>query len=130
MAIMDIEFLIEKFRIEQENESSDDEPYLIPVFIVFDRESSPTPLLATTRRVRIHAPGSVHGNLGSQADGLVEGKTMKVPAKTGRFATRLATLPGFLFNPANAFTFVALLVIALEEDDTSGSAINAGKTRS
>ena len=127
MAVMDVVFRIEKFRIVEDNESSHVEPFLIVVFVVLDGNSSPTPLLPNTRKVRLHAPGPAHGSPGPKAESRPEATAIDVPKTTGRFETQLATLPGFPFAAADSFTFIGALVVAMEEDATSDPAAEAGR---
>lgn len=130
MAVMDVVLDIERFWIEVPNEGNrSDEPYLITVFAKFDAEGMPSPLIASTRRAIVHVGSKAHGSLGAKADEMPQGKSnaIDVPDSTGRWRTRLVTLPGLTSAIADAATSVLLIVVAAEEDVTSDSAAEAGR---
>ena len=79
--------------------------------------------------VRLDSPNKTHNNLGMDAysDEPKSGKSYSIPIPIGHFEKIILPLRGLPLQMAEDLSTVGILVVAMEEDNTSVSAANAGR---
>ncbi len=136
---MPIQIDLEKLDIGNSNEGAD-EPYLI-VFVIYVDGTTINPLDFASSTVRIDCPGKTHGNVPDEdvwGKDLTTGTVANIPASTGHFEKSIkpiglefaADLPdydGSIGQSMKDNTVVYLVVVAMEEDATSTSAMNEAR---
>lgn len=127
---MPIEIDLQSFTVNITNEGSgNDDPYLFVVAIYADG-TTVKPLNLAGSSVRLDSPGKTHNNLGMDAfsEDPKTGKAYNIPASIGHFEKGILPLSGGLSpQTARNLSRVAILVITMDEDNTSDSAANAGR---
>jgi hypothetical protein len=127
---MPIEISLSSFTVNITNEGSgDDDPYLFVVAVYADG-TTVKPLDLAHSSVRIDSPSKTHNNLGMDAfsDDPKTGKAYSIPSSVGHFEKGILPLSGGLsMQMARNLSRVAILVITMDEDNTSDSAANAGR---
>ena len=137
---MPIEIDLKELYIGNDNED-DDDPYLF-VFVMYVDGTTINPLNFASSTVRIDSPSKTHENV-SQVDkysgeDLEEGDTANIPGSTGHFektivpigyglADDLEDADGSIGQAMRDYTSVYIVVVAMEEDNTSTSAANAAR---
>lgn len=104
--------------------SNGDEPYLFVAAIYADGTTIRLSNLANAT-VRIQSPSKTHGNLGR--DGVDGGDSFGIPSTVGRFSSSILPIGDLPEGLGKEKSTVGLIVIAMEEDLTPGSAANAGR---
>jgi hypothetical protein len=137
---MPIQIDLEELYIGNENEGGD-EPYLF-VLVCYVDGTTINPLSLPSSTIRIDCPSKTHGNVpdhdvyGNDVD---TARTVRIPAKTGHFestiepigldfAADLEDCDGSLGDAMQDGTAVYILVVAMEEDGTSTSAVDAARS--
>jgi len=141
---MPIEIDLEELYIGNDNED-DDDPYLF-VFVVYVDGTTVKVDLATmsfaTSTVRIDSPSKTHKNV-SQVDkysgeDLEEADTANIPGSTGHFEKTIVPIgygladdvedaDGSIGQAMKDYTSVYIVVVAMEQDNTSTGAANAAR---
>ena len=136
---MTVRIDLKELRIGNDNEGAD-EPYLF-VAVVYVDGTTIDPFHMDTSTVRIDSPTKTHGNIHDEdasGEDLEENSIALIPAPTGHFertitpigldlATDLEDPDGALGDAIRTTTAVYLVLVALEEDDTSTEAIDAAR---
>jgi len=127
---MPIQIDLQSFTVNVTNEGiGDDDPYLFVVAIYADG-TTVKPLNLKGSSVRLDSPTKTHNNLGMDAfsDDPKTGKPYNIPSSIGHFEKGILPLPGGLpAQTARNLSRVTILVITMDEDNTSDSAANAGR---
>src|SRR5688572_16018194 len=94
MARIPVKVKLKQFRIRQDNESSADEPYIIPLFAKLDSRLIDPAVASADRHITLHIPDSAgHKDLGPLSKEMDrDGRnTVNIPAATGEWTTTLDT---------------------------------------
>ena len=124
MSSIDVRLDLSTLLVVEKNESSADEPYLWVVYLKVDGTTLNLANLSSSF-VALNAPAGSHGDLGAASDGMNLGDQANIPKAIGRFDTTLRT-DGLPQEIGEDLSFVAVAVVALEEDDTKDFAAEAG----
>jgi hypothetical protein len=136
---MPVEVDLQALYVGNDNESAD-EPYLL-VAVVYADGTTINPLAMSTSTVRIDSHTKTHGNVPDEdpsGEDLEQASTAKIPAATGHyektiqpigldFAADLEDPDGTIGDAIASGTAVYVVVVALEEDDTTTEAMNAAR---
>lgn len=116
-----------QFRILNADEdnlwSNGDEPYLFIAAVFADGTSVNLNSLSSSG-VRIKSPATTHGNLSINNVGK---GTYVIPESTGTFTTSIRPIAGLGGSFGKDLASVALIVVAMDEDGTSTSAMNKAR---
>jgi hypothetical protein len=127
---MPIEINLTSFTVHKTNEGEgDDDPYLFVVAFYADGTTVNAADLAHAT-VRLDSPGKTHNNLGMDAysDEPKSGKSYNIPIPIGHFEKVILPIAGGIpLQMARDNSTVGILVITMEEDNTSDSAIDAAR---
>ncbi|MCI0350916.1 MAG: hypothetical protein L0Z53_15935 [Acidobacteriales bacterium] len=129
-APMPVEINLHTFKVNKTNEGEgDDDPYLFIVAIYSDG-TTVNPLDLAHSSVRIESPSTTHNNLLMDAheNEPRSGKSYSIPYFVGHFENSILPLQGGLgMQTAMNLSRVGILVIVMEEDNTSDAAANAAR---
>jgi len=122
-----------KLKCIHADEGGGDEPYLIPVAVYLDGTTIKV-FPTSSRHARIQSPAKTQGNLirDPGSDALHDNQTIGIPVPTGQFATSILPI-GLEYkdkidaDTAQSITKVAILVVAMEEDSSPQSSIDAAR---
>ncbi len=120
---------LDSLTINRTEDSSGDEPYLWTFFIKVDGSGVNISDLSNSNAIVSAGAGSQH-NL-TDRENLPRGTVINIPGAVGEYNTCLITLRGG--DPNADFikdnTYLAILILAFEEDESSNEAMEAGKAR-
>lgn len=120
---------LDSLTINRTEDRSGDEPYLWTFFIKVDGSGVNLSDLRNSNAIVSAGSGSQH-NL-TDRENLPRGTVINIPASVGEYNTCLITLRGG--DPNSDFikdnTYLAILILAFEEDASSNEAMEAGKAR-
>jgi hypothetical protein len=136
---MAIELDLQTLYVGNDNED-DDAPYLL-VAVVYADGTTINPLAMSTSSVRIDSHTKTHGNVPDEdqsGDDVEQGSTVNIPPATGHFEKTIEPIgldlaadledPDYSIGESMANgTAVYVIVVAMEEDDTTTDAINAAR---
>ena len=136
---MPIEIDLEELYVGNSNESAD-EPYLF-VFVVYVDGTAIDLLYSASSHIRIDCPPKTHGNVpdtDKHGNDMETGKTANIPASTGHFEKTIVPIgygladdfedaDGSIGQGMKDYTSIYIVVVAMEEDNTSTSAADAAR---
>jgi hypothetical protein len=127
---MPIKVSLHRFEVNRTNEGEgDDDPYLL-IAVIYADGTTINPRDLAHSSVRIDSPSKTHNNLLMDAydNEPRSGKSYSIPYSLGAFEKAILPLHGAgSLQTAQTLSTVAVLVIVMEEDNTSDSAANAGR---